>query len=159
MKKIITTITLLLGFTLCKAQLVEQTIIPLENLRGQSAGNVYYKDVHNLLNPFVGTWLYTNGTTSLKLVLRKIIGHDNDYNIKDILVGEYEYIENGVSKHYKKDAVKYIKEYVKYQVEENNLTIFAEEALQQLLFEVTDVPFPTPKDYKFKFIDFSVRFK
>lgn len=98
MKKIITTITLLLGFTLCKAQLVEQTIIPLENLRGQSAGNVYYKDVHNLLNPFVGTWLYTNGTTSLKLVLRKIIGHDNDYNIKDILVGEYEYIENGVSK-------------------------------------------------------------
>ena len=75
-------------------------------------------------------------------------------NHKKAVVTHYLHnIENGVSKHYKKDAVKYIKEYVKYQVEENNLTIFAEEALQQLLFEVTDVPFPTPKDYKFKFID------
>lgn len=98
MKKIITTIILLVVFTNCKAQVLEQTIIPLENLRGQSSSNIYYKDIHNLLNPFVGTWLYTNGTTSLKLVLRKIIGHDNGYNIKDILVGEYQYIENGVTK-------------------------------------------------------------
>lgn len=98
MKKIITIVIILVVHTNCKAQLLEQTIIPLENLRGQSTGNIYYKDIHNLLNPFVGTWIYTNGTISLKLVLRKIIGHDNGYNIKDILVGEYEYIENGVSK-------------------------------------------------------------
>ena len=61
--------------------------------------------------------------------------------------------DNGVAKHYKKDALKYINEYVQYQVKENNLSIVAEDALQQLLFEVNDVPFPTPENYKFKFID------
>lgn len=62
-------------------------------------------------------------------------------------------IHNGVSKHYKKDAEKAIKEYVLYKNEEENLSIVAEEALQQLLFEVENVPFPTPENYTFKFID------
>ncbi len=61
--------------------------------------------------------------------------------------------ENGASKLYKKDALKYIKEYIQYQEEENNLSLAAEDALQQLLFEVRDVPFPTPENYRFKFID------
>jgi DNA (cytosine-5)-methyltransferase 1 len=34
-----------------------------------------------------------------------------------------------------------------------NLSMVAEHALQQLLFEVENVPFPTPDNYKFKFID------
>ena len=61
-------------------------------------------------------------------------------------------IRNGVSKHYKKDALKVLKKFVKYkQVDEVN---FVEElALQQLLFEVENVPFPTPENYTFKFID------
>ena len=62
-------------------------------------------------------------------------------------------IDNVVAKHFKKDALKYIKEYVQYEEEENNLSMVAEDALQQLLFEVNDVPFPTPENYKFKFID------
>ena len=33
------------------------------------------------------------------------------------------------------------------------MSLAAEDALQQLLFEVNDVPFPTPENYKFKFID------
>lgn len=75
-------------------------------------------------------------------------------NEKKAVITHYLHnLENGVAKHFKKDALKYIKEYVKYQEEENNLPMVAEEALQQLLFEVNDVPFSTPKDYKFKFID------
>lgn len=62
-------------------------------------------------------------------------------------------IDNGVAKHFKKDALKYVKEYVQIQEEENNLSLVAEDALQQLLFEVENVPFPTPENYKFKFID------
>jgi DNA (cytosine-5)-methyltransferase 1 len=62
-------------------------------------------------------------------------------------------IDNGASKHFKKDALKFIKEYVKYQEEENNLSMAAEDALQQFLFEVENVPFPTPEKYIFKFID------
>lgn len=75
-------------------------------------------------------------------------------NEKKAVITHYLHnIDNGVAKHFKKDALKYIKEYVQYQEEENNLSMVAEDALQQLLFEVTDVPFPTPEDYKFKFID------
>lgn len=61
--------------------------------------------------------------------------------------------QNGISKHYKKDAMKFIKKYVQFQEEENNLSIVAEDALQQLLFEVENVPFPIPNNYTFKFID------
>lgn len=75
-------------------------------------------------------------------------------NHKKAVITHYLHnIDNGVSKHYKKDALKYIKEYVQYQEEENNLSLVAEDALQQLLFEVENVPFPTPENYKFKFID------
>jgi DNA (cytosine-5)-methyltransferase 1 len=62
-------------------------------------------------------------------------------------------IHNGVSKHYRKDALKVVKEYVNYKLDEENLPLVAEEALQQFLFEVENVPFPTPANYTFKFID------
>ena len=75
-------------------------------------------------------------------------------NEKKAVITHYLHnINNGVAKHLKKDALKYIKDYVQYQEEENNLSMVAEDALQQLLFEVNDVPFPTPENYKFKFID------
>jgi DNA (cytosine-5)-methyltransferase 1 len=61
-------------------------------------------------------------------------------------------VHNGVSKHYKEDALKVIKKFVEYKKDEN-ISIAEEEALQQLLFEVENVPFPTPENYKFKFID------
>ncbi|HOT87972.1 MAG TPA: DNA (cytosine-5-)-methyltransferase, partial [Bacteroidales bacterium] len=51
------------------------------------------------------------------------------------------------------DAISTIKNFVEYKQEETKLSIVAEDALQQLLFEVENVPFPTPKNYTFKFID------
>jgi DNA (cytosine-5)-methyltransferase 1 len=62
-------------------------------------------------------------------------------------------IENGVSKYYKKDAEFYIKEHVQYRFPDIEPSIVAEPVLQQLLFEVESVPFPTPENYSFKFID------
>jgi len=61
-------------------------------------------------------------------------------------------VHNGISKHYKKDALKVIRNFVDYKQNEK-FSIVEEEALQQLLFEVENVPFPTPKNYTFKFID------
>jgi len=62
--------------------------------------------------------------------------------------------KNGVSQFYRDDAIEYIKSYVKYQYPEETFTnIAAEEALQYLLFQQDDVPFPAPKKPKFKFID------
>ncbi len=72
---------------------------------------------------------------------------------KAVLTHYLHNIHNGVSKHYKKDALKILKEYVTYKQDEENLSLVAEDALQQLLFEVENVPFPTPDNYTFKFID------
>ncbi|MES2590927.1 MAG: DNA cytosine methyltransferase [Bacteroidota bacterium] len=60
---------------------------------------------------------------------------------------------NGVSKHYKKDAEKALREYIVFKKKEENLSLVEDYVLQQLLFEVENVPFPTPKNYDFKFID------
>ncbi|MBL7790617.1 MAG: DNA cytosine methyltransferase [Chitinophagales bacterium] len=72
---------------------------------------------------------------------------------KAILTHYLHNIQNGVSKHYKKNALKVLKEYIDYKVENDNISIVAEYAIQQMLFEVQNVPFPTPKNYTFKFID------
>lgn len=71
---------------------------------------------------------------------------------KAVLTHYLHNVHNGVSKHYKKDALKVIKNFVEYKQNEN-FSIVEEEALQQLLFEVENVPFPTPENYTFKFID------
>lgn len=96
MKKIII-ITLLIFVSKSKAQ----TIIPLY----QSDKNVegaYYKDINNDLNNFVGTWKYTNGTTSLTIVLqKKEMQYYNDGYINyyhDVIIGGYRYVENGLEK-------------------------------------------------------------
>jgi DNA (cytosine-5)-methyltransferase 1 len=74
-------------------------------------------------------------------------------NHKKAVITHYLHnVDNGVAKAFQKDAKLYIKQFVEYKQSDNNV-LTAEEALQQLLFEVTNVPFPTPKDYKFKFID------
>lgn len=75
-------------------------------------------------------------------------------NHKKAVITHYLHnINNGVSKHLKNEAEKAIKEYVTYKNEVESLSIVAEDAIQQLLFEVNDVPFPTPENYTFKFID------
>ncbi|RBW59496.1 DNA (cytosine-5-)-methyltransferase [Tenacibaculum sp. E3R01] len=71
---------------------------------------------------------------------------------KAIITHYLHNFHNGVSKHYKESALKALKSFVKYKQDEN-ISIVEEEALQQLLFEVENVPFPTPKKYTFKFID------
>jgi DNA (cytosine-5)-methyltransferase 1 len=60
---------------------------------------------------------------------------------------------NGLSKHYKKDALSSLNKLVEYKQAEEQISIVAEDALQQLLFEVENVPFTTPENYTFKFID------
>ena len=54
-------------------------------------------------------------------------------NKKAVLTHYLHNIHNGVSKHYKTDAISVLKEYVSYKQDEENTNILAEEALQQLL--------------------------
>lgn len=71
---------------------------------------------------------------------------------KAVLTHYLHNIHNGVSKHYKDQALSILKNYIEYKTE-NKISIVAEEALQQFLFEVENVPFPTPENYTFEFID------
>jgi DNA (cytosine-5)-methyltransferase 1 len=86
-----------------------------------------------------------------KLFQKKFSEADN--NKKAVLTHYLHNIQNGISKHYKKDAIKVLKEYVSYKQDEGKVAIVPNDALQQLLFEVENVPFPTPNNYTFKFID------
>lgn len=93
MKQIITIIIVLACFN-CKAQ---NPILPLDDWDEEQT-NAYYKDLDNELDSFVGTWLYTEGTTSLKMVLKKEVMYFNGRYYKDLIVGEYQYIKNGIEK-------------------------------------------------------------
>lgn len=59
----------------------------------------YYKDTKNVLNGYDGTYVYTNGNTSLKIKLQKNIKTSmNGAYYEDLIVGEYQLIENGIEK-------------------------------------------------------------
>lgn len=78
---------------------------------------------------------------------------DEDDNRKAVITHYLHNYDNGVKEHFKEEASEYIKQIVEYKNEADDLNLVSEEALQQLLFEVETVPFPTPKNYTFKFID------
>lgn len=79
----------------CKAQ---SPIVDIDTWNGDSQENAYYKDVHNYFNDFEGTWLYTNGSTSFKIVLeKKTMAYTGKFYM-DYMIGEYLYIENGIEK-------------------------------------------------------------
>ena len=64
--------------------------------------------------------------------------------------------QNGAAKALKREAVNYVKHIFKYKYPDTQITyMVAEEALQTLLFDFkkNNVPFPEPKNPKFKFID------
>ncbi|MGH1385079.1 DNA cytosine methyltransferase [Kordia sp.] len=62
--------------------------------------------------------------------------------------------KNGVSKSYKPDALEHVKTLFKYKFPEEKITnIVAEEALQYLIFQQENIPFPAPEKPEFKFID------
>ena len=56
---------------------------------------------------------------------------------------------NGIKKFYEEKALNVFDKFLEYKQREENKNIDAEEALQMLLFEVENVPFPTPKKYTF----------
>lgn len=73
-------------------------IIDISQSRLGQPDGYYMKDINNLLNPFEGTYVYTNGTTSFKIVLVKKVQQYNGRYYEDLIIGEYQYIENGIEK-------------------------------------------------------------
>lgn len=78
---------------------------------------------------------------------------EEDDNRKAVLTHYLHNFHNGVKKHYEKEALEYLNQIIDFKNESEELNLVKDIALQQLLIEVEDVPFPTPENYKFKFID------
>jgi hypothetical protein len=99
MKKIINIFILFVGISAFS----QSPIYPIYGVMHYSfEQNAYYKDIDNIHDQHEGTWLYTNGNTSLKITFVKKTmkyyqGNFSGYYC-DFLVGEYQYIENGVEK-------------------------------------------------------------
>ena len=98
MKTLLIVIVSCFGFSFFVAQ--AQTTYPLSNYDVFNLkNNNYLKDTEGVLNPFVGTWEWTNGSnTAFRVVLTKEEhwdgGNVSDYYVDKIL-GGYRYIENG----------------------------------------------------------------
>ena len=87
-------------FILCSfATFAQSPVVSMESWNGQTltAGS-YLKDNNNRQDPYIGTWRFTQGNTSLTIVLRKYTMAFLGRTYRDILAGEYQYIENGVEK-------------------------------------------------------------
>ena len=98
MKNIYLIFTILL-FASCKAQIIDQ--FNPDIVVGDITG-AYYKDLTNFRDRFVGTWVYTQGNTSLTIQFQKRdrVYEDDGFNTfyEDIMVGEYKFTENGIEK-------------------------------------------------------------
>lgn len=60
--------------------------------------NSYYKDTKGLLDGYDGTYVYTNGTSSIKITLKKKV-LSYGYYYQDLIVGELQVIKDGVELH------------------------------------------------------------
>ncbi len=91
------------------------------------------------INDFEGKWFQ----------IRFIEGFEE----KAVLTHYLHNYKTGVKKHYEKDALEALNNFVKYKNDNENIRILRDELFQHLLFEVENVPFPSPEKPKFKFID------
>lgn len=64
--------------------------------------NAYYKDVDGFNNQYFGTWIYSNGATTLKIILAPRNNFHVTTDVRnyyaDFLIGEFQYVENGIEK-------------------------------------------------------------
>ena len=66
---------------------------------------VYYRDLNHILDPFVGTFIYSNGTTTFEIVLQKKLHSSNGnqtftFDPSHPLIGiNKKYTHNTVKKH------------------------------------------------------------
>jgi hypothetical protein len=87
-------------FILFNSCVAQSPVLDIRDNSGfESVRGAYYKDTKNVLNGYDGTYLYTNGNTSFKIKLQKnVMTSMNGAYYQDIVVGEYQLIENGVEK-------------------------------------------------------------
>lgn len=86
----------------------------------------------------------------------KSYNNSNNIEVEDnkaVLSHYFQNFNNGIKTQFQKEAIDLIDGYVKYQILNDELSVVTEDLIQQLLFDVNNVPFAPPEKYKFTFID------
>lgn len=91
MKYILIFVIILLSLS-CKAQ----NIVPLFDGPIDVPTGSYFKDVDNDFQPFIGEWKWEDGNSAWTIQFLKIEMVPEFQTYTDVLIGEYQYIENGV---------------------------------------------------------------
>lgn len=92
MKNILKIIPLFIFALSCKAQ---TPIIDINNRPDEDIIGAYYKDINNLLDPFVGNYIGTSRGNTLQIILQKVTNFGPVYD-EDMIIGEYKYTKRGV---------------------------------------------------------------
>lgn len=87
-----------------------------------------------------------------KDIISNLLANKED---SEAVLSHYIFNQNSsLAKPFKRDAIKFTKQFLEYKYPEENITLkVAEEALQYGLFDVTDIPFKPATETKFTFID------
>lgn len=78
---------------------------------------------------------------------------ESEDNKKAVVTHYLHNYKNTIKDHFKKDAIQYIKQIVEYKNEVEGSNLDEKSIIKQLLSQVNNVPFPTPTNYDFTFID------
>lgn len=78
---------------------------------------------------------------------------ESEDNKKAVVTHYLHNYKNTIKDHFKKDAIQYIKQIVEYKNEVEGSNLDEKYIIKQLLSQVNNVPFPTPTNYDFTFID------
>ena len=94
MKNLLLSISLFIFSTNSIAQYTN--IFPIEGRDWKRIAWAYYKDTNNVFNDYEGTWLYNGGGITYRIKLKKLTYSLLGSYHQDVLVGEYQFINNGV---------------------------------------------------------------
>lgn len=75
----------------------QSTIIDITASEAGLPDGYYLKDTNNILNQFEGTYVYSLNNI-FKISLKKIVNQPVNSHFEDMIIGEYQYIENSIEK-------------------------------------------------------------
>lgn len=78
---------------------------------------------------------------------------DNIDNKKAIVTHFLHSFQNGNRNHFEEEAFKYLDEIIEFKNETDTLNLDRNDVIQQIQEKLINVPFPTPQNYDFTFID------
>jgi DNA (cytosine-5)-methyltransferase 1 len=78
---------------------------------------------------------------------------ENNDNKKAIVTHFLQDFQNGIGNHFEDQAIQYLDEIIEFKNETDNLNLKVNDVVQKIQEEITNVPFPTPVNYDFTFID------